>query len=52
VYLVLFVLHDLAEGGLLGEHFPSGTLHYNFHCAEAWTDSWSYIEILPLFKEE
>lgn len=51
-YLVLLVLHDLAVGGLLREHFPSGALHYNFHCAEARTDSWCYVEILPLLKEE
>lgn len=45
---VLFMLQDLPIGGLFGQQFSSCTLQDSFHGAEAGTDPWGEVKVLPL----
>lgn len=49
-HLILIVLHDLSVWGLLGQQLSSSALQNGLHCAEAWTDPWCEVEVLPLHR--
>lgn len=47
-YLILFVLHELPEGRLLGQHLSPCTLYNRLHRCKARADARGDVEILCL----